>query len=86
MAKLIDADRLIKIIQNSTCHNPDEFWKRVVIDIINNQQNVFDKEKVIHELEYEKNAAGSRCSNIEAMAYSKAIDIVNTGIIHIERS
>lgn len=91
--RLIDADALIEAINKSTCNWAEHLWKQVVCDVIRNQPIAYDVEKVVAELEKEKEIhtehynisiykdfpeIKSRYKQIQGVI-NKAIDIVKRG-------
>lgn len=86
MSRLIDADKLIEILsKNSIFRTVTNAEGKSVIEIIEEQTTAFNVDKVIRQLEEEKNCLENEFMNGEErvfgamMAYKNTIDIVRAG-------
>lgn len=95
MGRLIDADKLLETLQNLEPHCENKDYQHGMLNmmryympkIINDEPTAYDVDKVVEQLEYQKNiwnydeVADAELVNEKRKAYTMAIKIVKGGRI-----
>lgn len=80
MARLIDADELVKFLKGCTMSNGTLINTNTMLAVIYKMPTAYDVEKVVGELEEEKTMAYDKFDGGSSYkAYSQAIEIVRKG-------